>query len=250
MLVTVVLVSFLACAVEMVEALTIVLAAGVTRGFKSALAGAGLAIVILLAIIIVAGISILKFVPIDVFRVVLGIFLMLFGLKWLKAAILRYSGLKALHQEDAIYAKRLVQLGSATSKPGLDAAGFATAFNGTLLEGLEVALIIVAVGTSSGSLSSAAVGAVAAFVVVTLAGVILRNPLSKVPENLLKYVVGIMLSTFGTFWAGEGLGVAWIGKDFSVLGLIAAFLLMSFALIRWLQRPQPVANIKGQEVVP
>ena len=250
MVATIVLVSFLACAVEMVEAFTIVLAAGVTRGFKSALAGAGLAIVILLAIIVFAGLSILKFVPIDVLRVVVGIFLMLFGLKWLKTAILRYSGLKPLHAEDAIYARQVGKLGTGRASRGLDAEGFATAFNGMLLEGLEVAIIIVAVGTSSGSFASAAVGAVAAFVVVAAAGVILRNPLAKVPENLLKYVVGILLTTFGTFWSGEGLGVAWVGKDFSVLGLIAAFLLISFGLIRWLQRPQLVANIKGQEVVP
>lgn len=232
--------AFLASSVEMVEALTIVLAAGVSRGWRSALTGAALAIAVLLVVIGVFGIEVLRLVPLAVLRVVVGLFLLLFGLKWLKKAILRQSGRKSLHAEDAIYAHQVEALSKAgRAAPGLDAEGFATAFNGTLLEGLEVALIIVAVASGTnvkGALGLAAGGAAAAFVIVAIAGVALRSPLSRVPENLLKFVVGLMLTTFGAFWAGEGIGVGWPGGEAFVLVILAALIAYSVVLVASMRR--------------
>jgi len=240
---TAALVAFLASSVEMVEALTIVLAAGVSRGWRSALLGAASAVVILLILVVVFGVQILALVPIDVLRVVVGSFLLLFGLKWLKKAILRQSGRKALHAEDQIYAHQVAALSrQGGRRGGIDAEGFATAFNGTLLEGLEVALIIVAVASGTavrGSLGWAALGAVAAFVIVGAIGVALRAPLARVPENLLKFVVGLMLTTFGTFWAGEGLGVRWPGGEAYVLAILAALIVYSLVLVAALRSRSP-----------
>ena len=244
------LVAFLAASVEMVEALTIVLAAGVSRGWKSALTGAAVAIVLLLAVIAVFGIEILRLVPIDVLRVLVGLFLLLFGLKWLKKAILRQSGRKALHAEDAIFAHQVESLSKTGARgTGIDAEGFATAFNGTLLEGLEVALIIVAVASGAnvkGALGLAAAGAAAAFLIVGAVGAALRNPLARVPENLLKLVVGVMLTTFGTFWAGEGLGIKWPGGEAFVLVVLAALIVYTAILIAVL-RPKAVAALPARE---
>ncbi len=246
------LVAFLASSVEMVEALTIVLAAGVSRGWRSALVGATAAIAVLLVVIGVFGIEVLHLVPIGVLRVIVGLFLLLFGLKWLKKAILRQSGRKALHAEDVIYAHQVEALSkSGRASAGLDAEGFATAFNGTLLEGLEVALIIVAVASGTnvrGALGLAASGAVAAFVIVGAAGVALRSPLSRVPENLLKFVVGLMLTTFGAFWAGEGVGVSWPGGEVFVLVLLAALIVYSVVVVSAMHR-RPEANLQAREAV-
>lgn len=231
-------VAFLAASVEMVEALTLVLAAGVSRGWRSALLGSGAAVVVLLLVVAVFGVAILRLVPMDVLRVGLGLFLLLFGLKWLKKAILRQSGRKRVHNEDAVYTREVSALADAPHPTrGIDGEGFAAAFNGTLMEGLEVALIIVAVGRTTGQLGSAVLGAVAAVVLVGAAGVALRKPLARVPENLLKYVVGLMLTTFGTFWAGEGVGVRWPGKDLSVIGLLALFLMVSLIAVQQLRAP-------------
>lgn len=217
---SVMVVAFLASSVEMVEALTVVLAAGVARGWRSALLGAAAAM-LLIAVVAVFGVAILQIVPINVLRVGLGLFLVLFGLKWLKKAIQRQAGLKPRHDERAAYGRAVSVLGTRTSaQRGLDPEAFATAFNGTLLEGLEVAPIIVAVGRTGGHLASAASGAIAAVVIVGVAGLLLRSPLTRVPENLLKFVVGLMLTTFGTFWAGEGVGVLWPGRDLSAVALL------------------------------
>ncbi len=241
-------VAFLAASVEMVEALTLVLAAGVSRGWRSAFLGSGAAVVVLLLVVAVFGVAILRLVPIDVLRIGLGLFLLLFGLKWLKKAILRQSGRKPVHNEDAVYTREVSALAdSPHSVRGIDGEGFATAFNGTLLEGLEVALIIVAVGRATGQLGSAALGAVAAVVLVGAAGVALRKPLARMPENLLKYVVGLMLTTFGTFWAGEGVGVNWPGKDLSVIGLLVLFLMVSLVAVQRLRAPIPAKpQLEGQ----
>lgn len=244
-------IAFLAASVEMVEALTIVLAAGVSRGWKSALSGAGAAVLLLLLIVGIFGVAVLRVVPIDTLRVVLGIFLLLFGLKWLKKAMLRGSGRKSMHAEDEIYAYKIKTLGTTGSRPaptGIDGEGFATAFNGMLLEGMEVALIIVAVGsasTAAGALGSAAVGASIAFVAVLAIGFALRSPLSKVPENLIKFVVGIMLTTFGSFWAGEGLGVHWPGGDIAIPFLLAAYILVVVLGVRWLRQGTDRASVTG-----
>jgi uncharacterized membrane protein len=246
-----VLVAFLASSVEMVEALTIVLAAGVSRGWRSSLMGAAAAIAILLIGVGVFGLAVLHAVPIQALRIVVGLFLLLFGLKWLKKAILRQSGRKALHAEDAIFAHQVQTLSRADGpRPtsGIDGEGFATAFNGTLLEGLEVALIIVAVGSGAhvrGALGYAAAGAVAAFVLVAALGAALRSPLARVPENLLKFVVGLMLTTFGAFWAGEGVGVRWALGEASVIVLLAAFIVASLALVAAM-RPRPLAAQAGR----
>lgn len=243
------LIAFLASSVEMVEALTIVLAAGVSRGWRSALAGAGAALAILLILVGVFGLEILRLVPIDTLRIVVGMFLLLFGMKWLKKAILRQSGRKALHAEDAIFAHQVASLSKGTRQAqGIDAEGFATAFNGMLLEGLEVALIIVAVSSGAGghgALGYAAAGGVAAFVVVAAVGAAVRTPLSRVPENLLKFVVGLMLTTFGLFWAGEGAGVVWpLGEAF-VLVILAALIVYSLAAVR---RMRPPGSADGHPV--
>ncbi len=234
----------------MVEALTIVLAAGVSRGWRSALVGAAAAVALLLAVIGVFGLEVLRLVPIDVLRVIVGLFLLLFGLKWLKKAILRQSGRKSLHAEDAIYAHQVESLSKAgPQRGGLDAEGFATAFNGTLLEGLEVALIIVAVASGAntkGALGLAAAGAATAFVIVGIVGAALRSPLSRVPENLLKFVVGLMLTTFGAFWAGEGIGVPWPGGEVFVVVLLAALIVYSVVLVSAMRRP-PQRQAKARE---
>ena len=236
-------VAFLAASVEMVEALTIVLAAGVSRGWKSALAGAGGALILLLLVVGIFGLAVLRVVPLPVLRVVLGLFLLLFGLKWLKKAMQHASGRKSAHAEDEIYAYQVKTLSAqGPRRTGIDGEGFATAFNGMLLEGMEVALIIVAVGSASsaaGAMGSAAVGAALAFLAVAAIGFALRSPLSKVPENLIKFVVGIMLTTFGSFWTGEGLGVKWPGADLSVLFLIAGYVLVSVIGVKWLKAGAP-----------
>jgi uncharacterized membrane protein len=241
-----VLVAFLASTVEMVEALTIVLAAGVSRGWRSSLLGAAAALAVLLLVVGVFGLEVLRLVPIAVLRVSVGLFLLLFGLKWLKKAILRQSGRKAMHAEDEIFAHEVQALsgrGPAGRAAGLDGEGFATAFNGTLLEGLEVALIVVAVASGDrvrGALGLAAAGAAAAFVIVAAVGAILRAPLARVPENLIKFVVGLMLTTFGAFWSGEGVGVRWpLGEGF-VLVLLAAFIVLSLALVAAMRPPAAV----------
>jgi uncharacterized membrane protein len=231
----VVLASFLASAVEMVEALTIVLAAGVTRGWRSSLIGVGAALVVLAAIVAILGPA-LTAIPIDALRLVVGFLLLVFGLQWLRKAILRASGFKALHDEDAIY-KREVEAARAQGREvraGLDWYAFTLCFKGVLLEGLEVAFIVVTFGATSNQMGLAVLGAVAALVLVLAVGLAVRGPLSRVPENTLKYAVGLMLTTFGTFWSAEGAGVAWPGSDGAILGILALYLLVSLALVRLL----------------
>lgn len=228
--------SFLASAVEMVEALTIVLAAGVTRGWRSSLVGVGTALFVLAAGVVVLGPA-LDRVPIDVLRLVVGGLLLVFGIQWWRKALLRYSGLKALHDEEATFAQEreaALQYGRET-RAGLDWYAFTLCFKGVLLEGLEVAFIVVTFGATSRAFGPAALGALAALVLVLLAGLTLHRPLSQVPENTLKFAVGIMLSAFGTFWAAEGAGAHWPGSDAAILGLVAVYLLLSYALVRALK---------------
>src|SRR6478672_7573877 len=192
--------AFLASAVEMVEALTIVLAAGLARGWRSSLAGTGAAVVALAAIVAALGPA-LTVVPLDTLRLVVGAFLLVFGLQWLRKAILRASGLKALHDEDAIFSRELADAESAphTEHAGIDAYGFTLSFKGVLLEGLEVAFIVLTFGSTQGSIPLAAAGAGVAVVLVVLTGIAVREPLSRVPENTLAFAVGVMLTTFGIF---------------------------------------------------
>jgi uncharacterized membrane protein len=229
--------TFLASAVEAVEALTIVVAVGVTRSWRTALAGAFWALAVLAAICLVAGPAIVTFVPLGVLRLVVGIFLILFGLSWLRKAILRYSGHKALHDEDEIYLREEARLRAAGKPAGRDPLGFATSFKAVLLEGMEVAVIVVTFGAQSmNGFWWAGTGALIAVVLVTLLGIAIRKPAAQVPENVMKFIVGIMLTSFGTFWTGEGLGVKWWHADFSIVLLALGYLAVSAATIAFARR--------------
>jgi uncharacterized membrane protein len=232
-----VLASFLASAVEGVEALTIVLAAGVTRGWRSALIGVGLALVILAAVAAVLGPA-LTVIPIDTLRLVVGALLLVFGLQWLRKAILRASGYKATHDEAAIYQKELAaaQTTDRGKRAGLDWYAFTLSFKGVLLEGLEVIFIVVTFGATAKNVALAAVGAGAAVVLVVIVGIAVHRPLTRVPENTLKFAVGLLLSSFGTFWAAEGAGVTWPGKDAAILGILAVLVVVSFGYVAALRR--------------
>jgi uncharacterized membrane protein len=238
--------AFLASAVEFVEAFTIVLVVGVTINWRSAIVGTLAAVVALAVIVAIFGVTIVQYVPIDALRLVVGCILILFGLKWLKKALLRYSGLKALHDEEAIFEETMAELrarGEAIST-SLQPTAAILAFKSVLLEGLEVAFIVITFGssvtvaTTSGGLSgigSAAIGATVAGILVILLGALVRAPLKQVPENTLKFVVGIMLTTFGTFWTVEGFHVEWPFADAFLLILAALYLLASLVIVQWLK---------------
>ena len=237
-----VLASFLASTVEMVEALTIVLAVGVSRQWRSTLIGVLVALVALAAVVAALGPA-LALIPIDALRVVVGTLLLIFGLQWLRKAILRASGHVALHDEEAIYQRELAASRQAhgNALAGMDWYAFTLAFKGVFLEGLEVAFIVLTFGANAaadgtGSIQLAAVGAGIAVVLVTLAGAIVHKPLSRVPENTMKLVVGAMLSTFGIFWGSEGVGVLWPGQDAAILAILAFVLLTALVSVRILQR--------------
>jgi uncharacterized membrane protein len=220
-LVLIVLATFAASAVEMVEALTIVLAVGVTRGWRDVAAGVGAALLCLAAVVAALGPALTR-LPIDALRVVIGSLLLIFGLQWLRKAILRAGGLKALHDEDAIYQAEVAELRAAGNGRGpLDWYGFTVAFKGVFLEGLEVAFIVVTFGAAQGHLGLAALGAAAALVAVLAVGLVVHRPLSRVPENTLKFGVGVMLTSFGIFWTTEGAGATWPGNDAFILVVIA-----------------------------
>ena len=231
----------LASGVEMVEALTIVLALGVTRGWRAPLQGAAAALVVLTVLVAALGPA-LQAVPIDLLRLVVGALLLVFGLQWLRKAILRASGLKAMHDEDAAFAAEVEAAREAGRSPGRDGYAFAISFKSTLLEGLEVAFIVITLGANQGATAIAAAGAAVALVVVVTVGALARQPLSLVPENTLKFVVGVMLTSFGTFWAGEGVGIDWPGADASLAALIALTVAWSLLFARLLARqPRVVA---------
>jgi uncharacterized membrane protein len=232
-----VLSTFLASAVEVVETLTIVLAIGVTRGWRATLIGVAAALVALTAVVAALGPA-LTVIPIERVRLVVGALLLVFGLQWLRKAILRASGFKALHDEEAAYAEELEQARAAghERRAGLDWYAFTLCFKATLLEGLEVAFIVLTFGASQGSIPLAALGAGAAVVVTAGIGAAVRAPLARVPENTIKFVVGVMLTTFGIFWATEGAGAKWPGGDVSLLGVLAFVTLGSLGLVALLKR--------------
>jgi len=225
--------AFLASIVEFVEALTIVLAVGVTRQWRSALIGTLAAVLVLTLLVGVFGTAIVLFVPIAVLRVVVGTFLVIYGLQWLVKAILRAAGAKAKHDEAAIYAREIAAMREEPPVPavGMDWISFTVAFKGVLLEGLEVAFIVVTFGASAGQIGPAALGAAVAGVLVLIVGVAVHRPLSNVPENGLKFAVGLMLTTFGTFWAGEGIGIDWAWSDATLLVLFAVYVVASLAAV-------------------
>jgi uncharacterized membrane protein len=229
--------AFLASGVEFVEALTIVLAAGLARGWRSSLTGLAAATVVLAVITAALGPALTK-IPIDALRLVVGGLLLVFGLQWLRKAILRASGYKALHDEDAIFAQEMADARGAehVERAGVDWYGFTLAFKGVLLEGLEVVFIVLTFGSAQGSIPLAAAGAAAALLLVAGVGVAVRAPLARVPENAMKFAVGLMLTTFGVFWSVEGAGGSWPGSDAAILGVLGWVGLMSFLLVRLLRR--------------
>jgi uncharacterized membrane protein len=223
--------------VESVEALTIVLAMGITRGWKSALIGTGAAAVVLAAIIAALGPA-LTVIPIDVLRLVVGALLLVFGLQWLRKAILRASGWRALRDEDSAFKRDVEAARSAQTelRAGVDWYGFTVSFKGVLLEGLEVAFIVLTFGSTQGNIPLAAAGAAAAVLLVLVAGVVVRGPLSRVPENTLAFAVGVLLTTFGIFWSAEGAGVSWPGDDAALPGVLAFVILMSLGYVTALRQ--------------
>jgi uncharacterized membrane protein len=230
---------FLACVVEAVEALTIVLAVGTVRDWRSAVIGLGAGIVALA--VIVAGLGpALTAIPLGTLRLVIGGLLLVFGLQWLRKAVLRASGHKALHDEEAIFARQQAAARDAGAQPRgwvRDWYAFTVSFKGVLLEGLEVAFIALTFGSNQHDIPLAAIAAVAAVVVVAVAGVAVRAPLARVPENTLKFVVGVMLTGFGLFWGGEGAGADWPGGDAALLGIIPAVAVLAVGLVAVLRKP-------------
>jgi uncharacterized membrane protein len=230
---------FLACAVEGVEAVTIVLAAGITRDWRSAWIGVGSALVVLAALVGALGPA-LTALPIGVLRVFVGGLLLTFGLQWLRKAILRAAGLKALHDEGAIFAREVQALSASDpSVRRIDPYAFTVSFKAVLLEGLEVAFIVVTFGSNQHNVPLASVAAVLAVLVVIAGAAVVRAPLSRIPENTLKFAVGVMLTAFGTFWATEGAGAHWPVSDASIPVLIATYLVASLLLVARLRSASP-----------
>ncbi|MCY0150946.1 TMEM165/GDT1 family protein [Hoeflea alexandrii] len=224
--------AFLASIVEVVEAFTIVLAVGTTRGWRPAIVGTAAALAVLGLVVLILGLA-LRFIPIQVLQLVVGILLLLFGMGWLRKAVLRSAGVIALHDETLAYDEETAELRSQTGSPQtLKWIAGITAFKAVLLEGLEVAFIVVAVGAGKGLLWEASLGALAACALVLIVGAAVHKPLSQVPENTLKFGVGVMLSAFGVFWTGEGLGAEWPGADLALLPLAALFLLSGIGFAR------------------
>jgi uncharacterized membrane protein len=239
-----VLSAFLASAVEAVEALTMVLAMGVTRGWRSPLIGAGAALLALVAVIAVLGPA-LALMPIDVLRVIVGTLLLVFGLQWLRKAILRGSGYKPLRDEEALYRAQIEgsRAMAGTIRAGMDWYAFTLAFKGVFLEGLEVAFIVLTFGTAHGSVPLAAAGAAVALLMVAVIGALAHKPLARVPENAMKFAVGLMLATFGIFWSVEGVGIEWPGTDLSILGILAFLTLVSLGLVAVLRRMRKATTV-------
>jgi len=236
-----VLAVFLAATVEMVEALTIVVAVGHTRGWRSALEGTGAALVALGLLVAIFGPTLVR-VPLDPLRLVVGSVLLIFGLQWLRKSILRASGYLDLHDEDVIYEKTVASLRAQGVSVGRDRTSFVVAFKGVFLEGVEIVVAVLTLGTSAHRLGLAIGVAVIAVVMVAIVGAVVTRQLSKVPENLMKMSVGVMLVSFGTFWTGEGLRVRWPGGDTMLFVLVVLYALVVTFTIRLAQRPMALAN--------
>ncbi len=242
---------FLASAVEFVEALTIVLAMGVTRGWRSALAGVGAALVALAAITVLAGYALAEWLPESLLQLIVGTLLLIFGLQWLRKAVLRSAGLKARNDEEETYREELEagRRAAGETRLGLDWFGFIVAFKGVFLEGLEIVFIVITFGLNADDVPAAAAGAALAGVIVLTAGALAHRPLAAVPQNTIKFAVGLLLSTFGTFWAVEGLGVfaagseslEWPGGDVALVALLALWSGFAWSAIRLLRAGGPAA---------
>ncbi len=240
--------AFLASLVEFVEALTIVLAVGTTRGWRTAMLGTAAGTIVLVVLVLLLGPA-LQVIPLTVLQLVVGVLLLLFGMRWLRKAILRAGGLIALHDEVQVFADETRQLSGAGRAlvAGVDAVGFVTTFKAVILEGLEVVFIVVAIGAVGGMLIPASLGAAAALVIVVLLGLVLHRPLARVPENGLKFAVGILIAAFGVFWVGEGLGLEWPGEEWALFGLALGLLCAAALAVRLVRRgvtaaPQPTTG--------
>jgi uncharacterized membrane protein len=232
---------FLACVVEAVEAVTIVLAAGTARSWKSASYGVGAGLIVLAVITAALGPAVTA-IPLGALRLVVGALLLVFGLQWLRKAVLRASGHKDLHDEDAIFARELAAAEAAESAGRFnvpDWHAFTLSFKGVLLEGLEVVFIVLTFGANAKDVPLAALAAVIAVVLVAAAGIAIKAPLARVPENTMKFVVGIMLTTFGMFWGAEGADAHWPGDDAALLVIAPAVAVYAFALVALLRRNAP-----------
>src|ERR1700733_7684797 len=226
---------FVAAAVEMVEALTIVVAAGASRGWGSAFEGAGVAVVVLAVLVGTLGPALVHLVPLDSLRTVIGAILLVFGLQWLRKAVLRAAGYKAKHDENSIYAKHVADMAAEGARAGGHySVGFAVAFKGVFLEGLEVVIIVLSLGAPQHQLGLASLAAAAALVIVGGVGVAVARQLAGVPENAMKMTVGLMLISFGSFWTGEGLDVHWPGADLAIPVLIGFYGVTTLLVVRLL----------------
>ncbi|WP_216856127.1 COG4280 domain-containing protein [Acidisphaera sp. S103] len=226
------LAAFLACLVEAVEALTVILAVGTMRGWRDALLGGGAAVLVLGGLVATLGPA-LASIPLGVLQVVVGGLLLLFGLRWLRKAMLRAAGVLPLHDEAFAFQKEQRRLAGVSRAVAWDAVAFATSFQITMLEGTEVVFIVLGLGAGNAMLlRSASLGALASLLLVIIAGAVVHRPLSRVPENTLKFLVGVLLSAFGTFWFGEGAGLAWFGADWSLGGLIVLYLAVAMIGVR------------------
>ncbi len=234
----------LASAVEMVEAMTIVLASGITRGWRSTFEGVGVALVALVALVIVLGVALINYVPINVLRLIVGFLLLVFGLQWLHRAILRASGYKALRDEAAVYDRNVKNLSRSRNilSGKRDSLAFAISFKGVFLEGLEIVIIVISFGAPTGQLGIAALGAAIAIVVIGVIGVIMARPLTRVPENYMKLGVSILLTTFGIFWLGEGVGIEWVTNDGFLLILFVTLIIITIGLIYYFQKKRIQAS--------
>ncbi len=233
---------FLACVVEAVEATTIVLAAGTARDWRSAGSGTVAALAVLAVIVAVLGPAVSD-IPLTGLRIVVGALLLVFGLQWIRKAILRASGYKALHDEEKLYAEHLAEATGKQARRSFlapDWYGFTLAFKGVLLEGLEVVFIVLTFGANAKNVGLATIAAGCAVVLVAAAGFAVRAPLARVPENTMKFVVGIMLTSFGVFWGGEGAGAHWPGSDAALLVIIPAIALFSVGLTALLRRAREI----------
>ena len=233
--------SFLGSFVEVVEAFTIVLAVGLSRSWRPAFIGTGIALMVLAALVALFG-PLLTFVPLHLLQFAVGVLLILFGMRWLRKAILRAAGFIALHDEAKAFNEETELLRRQAADRRADYLAGLAAFKAVLLEGVEVVFIVIAVGAGHGLTLYAAFGALAALIAVMAIGLVVHKPLAQVPENTLKFAVGLMLTSFGVFWIGEGLGAAWPGEDLALLGILAVLAACSFLMVRWLRGiRQPVA---------
>jgi uncharacterized membrane protein len=229
--------ALLASMVEVVEAFTIVLAVGTFSGWRPALLGTGAGLIVLAGLVLALG-PLLGYVPIHALQFVVGVLLLLFGMRWLRKAVLRAAGIIALHDEQDEFAKASIQLHeqAARQRDGIAWIAGLTAFKAVVLEGIEVVFIVLAVGAAHGNLWAASFGALAACVIILALGLVIHKPLAQVPENSIKFAVGVMLSAFGVYWTGEGLGIHWPGEDLAILAFAALFLVVGLSLSAILRR--------------